>query len=423
MKWGRKKSSGLSLPHLFPIPWLSKLKLMGGKTKPQPAKSKQKPKPKSPQNSSIPVCFRSSSRPSDCGFRSVSDVSFSPEIFNRRMDRNLTGLVDPEDDFWRFSFRNKRFECRESLGSFEDELAFQFSNCGSCRSSGKAGRKDFDLRKRCNHLSVKFEMSPQNQSSENDEDWNKMRFEHRRRLLRKHRKSRRADGRILAAAEEVITYREESVQEDQRSQKQDPKISESDQTDRVHSPNSIKSCRKTEQEEIQKSTALDSQKPDQQITKDEDGIPRSISSDSEQKSSNDQAIRDLRLRRKIRQRSKGGPNSPRTASRNDMCKIRALENLKKAKKKKERETDICRSFENYAVVKSSFDPQKDFRESMVDMISENGIERPEELESLLACYLSLNSDEYGDLIVKEFQQVWMDLNFGQRPLNSKARAE
>jgi uncharacterized protein (TIGR01568 family) len=62
-----------------------------------------------------------------------------------------------------------------------------------------------------------------------------------------------------------------------------------------------------------------------------------------------------------------------------------------------------------AVVKSSFDPQKDFRESMVEMIVENNIKASKDLEDLLACYLSLNSDEYHDLIIKVFKQIWFDL--------------
>ncbi|KAK9159268.1 hypothetical protein Scep_005842 [Stephania cephalantha] len=65
--------------------------------------------------------------------------------------------------------------------------------------------------------------------------------------------------------------------------------------------------------------------------------------------------------------------------------------------------------DSFAVVKSSFDPQKDFRESMVEMILENNIRASKDLEDLLACYLSLNSNEYHDLIVKVFEQIWFDL--------------
>lgn len=62
-----------------------------------------------------------------------------------------------------------------------------------------------------------------------------------------------------------------------------------------------------------------------------------------------------------------------------------------------------------AIVKSSFDPQRDFRESMVEMIVENNIRASKDLEELLACYLSLNSDEYHNLIVQAFQQIWFDM--------------
>ncbi|KAJ8898865.1 hypothetical protein K2173_008174 [Erythroxylum novogranatense] len=65
--------------------------------------------------------------------------------------------------------------------------------------------------------------------------------------------------------------------------------------------------------------------------------------------------------------------------------------------------------DSLAIVKSSQDPQRDFRESMVEMILENNIKASKDLEDLLACYLSLNSDEYHDLIIKVFKQIWFDL--------------
>ncbi|PKA67140.1 hypothetical protein AXF42_Ash004632 [Apostasia shenzhenica] len=65
--------------------------------------------------------------------------------------------------------------------------------------------------------------------------------------------------------------------------------------------------------------------------------------------------------------------------------------------------------ESLVVVKSSSDPQKDFRESMVEMIVENDLRGSKDLEELLACYLSLNSDEYHEIIVKVFEQIWFDL--------------
>ncbi|KAI3678575.1 hypothetical protein L6452_37872 [Arctium lappa] len=65
--------------------------------------------------------------------------------------------------------------------------------------------------------------------------------------------------------------------------------------------------------------------------------------------------------------------------------------------------------ESFAIVKSSFDPQKDFMVSMMEMIVENNIRGSKDLEDLLACYLSLNSDEYHDVIVKAFEQIWFSL--------------
>lgn len=65
--------------------------------------------------------------------------------------------------------------------------------------------------------------------------------------------------------------------------------------------------------------------------------------------------------------------------------------------------------ESLAVVKTSFDPKKDFMESMMEMIVENNIKSSKDLEELLACYLSLNSDEYHDVIVKAFEQIWFSL--------------
>ncbi|KAL6132966.1 hypothetical protein ACLB2K_065203 [Fragaria x ananassa] len=64
--------------------------------------------------------------------------------------------------------------------------------------------------------------------------------------------------------------------------------------------------------------------------------------------------------------------------------------------------------ESFAIVKSSFDPQRDFRESMIEMIMENNIKASKDLEDLLACYLSLNADEYHELIIKVFKQIWFD---------------
>ncbi|CAK9153765.1 unnamed protein product [Ilex paraguariensis] len=66
--------------------------------------------------------------------------------------------------------------------------------------------------------------------------------------------------------------------------------------------------------------------------------------------------------------------------------------------------------DSLAIMKSSQDPQRDFRESMVEMIMENKIRASKDLEDLLACYLSLNSDEYHELIIGVFKQIWFDIS-------------
>ncbi|CAL4894438.1 unnamed protein product [Urochloa decumbens] len=63
--------------------------------------------------------------------------------------------------------------------------------------------------------------------------------------------------------------------------------------------------------------------------------------------------------------------------------------------------------ESLAVVRRTRDPQRAFRESMVEMIASTS-GGAEELERLLACYLSLNADEHHDCIVKVFRQVWFE---------------
>ncbi|CAL5333941.1 hypothetical protein CsSME_00016100 [Camellia sinensis var. sinensis] len=99
-------------------------------------------------------------------------------------------------------------------------------------------------------------------------------------------------------------------------------------------------------------------------------------------------------------------NSPRTMSKKvQACGRRSVSSSSKRSKSQPRR----RFAESFAIVKSSFDPQRDFRESMVEMIVENNIRGSKELEELLACYLSLNSDEYHGLIVKAFQQIWFDM--------------
>lgn len=61
--------------------------------------------------------------------------------------------------------------------------------------------------------------------------------------------------------------------------------------------------------------------------------------------------------------------------------------------------------ESLVVIKSSANPLRDFAESMMEMIVENNIQEENELEELLACYLSLNAQEHHEGIMKVFEHV------------------
>ncbi|KAK3432922.1 hypothetical protein EUGRSUZ_D00431, partial [Eucalyptus grandis] len=127
-------------------------------------------------------------------------------------------------------------------------------------------------------------------------------------------------------------------------------------------------------------------------------------------------------RREQPRRSRVRVHSPR-AARIEVRRPRSpVEDAKKASSKSARartktakkggEDDVAKAnrLERYAVVKCSYHPQRDFRESMMEMIVERRIRRTEDMEELLACYLTLNSDEHHELIIKVFRQVWFELN-------------
>ncbi|KAF3321842.1 transcription repressor OFP1-like protein [Carex littledalei] len=80
---------------------------------------------------------------------------------------------------------------------------------------------------------------------------------------------------------------------------------------------------------------------------------------------------------------------------------------KKATKEKKLNRDMK---ESLAVMKYSSNPQRDFMESMIEMIIANNMRSSNDLEDLLASYLSLNSVDYHSVIVKVFKQVWIDLS-------------
>ena len=61
--------------------------------------------------------------------------------------------------------------------------------------------------------------------------------------------------------------------------------------------------------------------------------------------------------------------------------------------------------DSFAVVKKSSDPHNDFRTSMVEMIVEKQIFSAKDLETLLQCFLSLNSENHHGVIVEVFTEI------------------
>lgn len=110
----------------------------------------------------------------------------------------------------------------------------------------------------------------------------------------------------------------------------------------------------------------------------------------------------------IKLRSRSSQNSPRVGRK----KVISQQAKRKSSSSSSRRESVSSScvLEGFAVVKSTIDPERDFRESMVEMILENGVKGSKDLENLLACYLSLNSKEYHGVIIRAFEQIWFDLN-------------
>ncbi|KAJ0745451.1 putative transcription factor OFP family [Helianthus annuus] len=65
--------------------------------------------------------------------------------------------------------------------------------------------------------------------------------------------------------------------------------------------------------------------------------------------------------------------------------------------------------DSVAVVKKSNDPHEDFRVSMLEMIVERQILGVKDLEDLLECFLSLNSEEHHEVICEVFGEIWETL--------------
>ncbi|XP_031282335.1 transcription repressor OFP4-like [Pistacia vera] len=127
-------------------------------------------------------------------------------------------------------------------------------------------------------------------------------------------------------------------------------------------------------------------------------------------------VKEESVRTQKEQRNKAAVIRKSSSSNSPGIKLRAKANSPRIGSKKLQTACSRKSIsrnkgfsESFVVVKSSVDPQRDFRDSMVEMIVENDLRTSKDLEDLLACYLSLNSKEYHGVIVKAFEEIWFDM--------------
>lgn len=395
MKWRRKNGSSQSQPslitHVFPASWFSKFKQKKGNFEPisaaaaAAAKAKQKVQEQSlPSTSSLPL----------------------------KEGRFYCGDDDPD---WRLSFGDEETERSKA---WRDEPQVSIPNSASSKM------ENFWM---FNNTATDVKYAKEIQ--EQDEKFGRFKVKEgeerkltasREKTVKDQRSKKLKRRAFQEKREELANTTEKAMFEVQPKKvihtREDVRKSESRYRRSFSFPNS--NLRTIEEDCILKTLNLETsndfpQEEEEirlQCNRLEDMEINEMMLKTEQERGNSQ-------RRRRKQGSRSRCSSPRTAAKIE-CKIRALEDMKKAKmrkmKSKESTTpsprDATSVFESYAVAKSSFNPQKDFRDSMIEMIMEKGIQTPEELEQLLACYLTLNYDEYHDLIIKVFRQVYFELN-------------
>ncbi|CAI9760147.1 unnamed protein product [Fraxinus pennsylvanica] len=403
MKWGRKKSASPSthchalITRVFPVSWLVKFKQNGVSFEPNSAEKKQKSKLKSP-----------SSRSYECA--SWKEGRFC------NMD---------DDVYWKLLFGEERIKARNSSHGMnsvkyysDDELGFPTEM--TTQDNQQFNDMALDTRKM---KEIQHEMRNmwENQYSRSKKENGKATYKTPRRKAKKDRKSKNLEKK--GAENERRPDEEKSLK---TVEKDIFEISMESRVVHMKEKDYVKPAASNSREQqgifFPSSSA---RKFEEDCTFDDLNLEESNATCQEDFNLGRQQCEDKKIKdiishnephRKSAYISKESPTrtkqklkvcSPRTE-----CKIRALEDIKKARtkyKKKTREKGVGGStvFDNFAVVKCSFAPEQDFRDSMVEMIREKGIRRPDELEELLACYLTLNCDKYHDLIIKVFQQVWL----------------
>ncbi|XP_041024806.1 transcription repressor OFP5 [Juglans microcarpa x Juglans regia] len=437
MGCGRKKpppsSSSSSSQPIFPMSWLSRFKHISISSKPKPGKVKPKGLLNSPLMCSVPQCAWSNAG-------------------------RFYGGDDVDDDtaaFWRLSFgeENGKKKNRGILKSdwyeSDDELDISSSSCRNCRLNNGAEVKGREEAKKLNEMvlglrRVKALPKDVELSLEMDALYGEKRMECRtpRRMekgwkLRKTNRQAIMEEKVLElerGSHEAEWKSTNSIERDAlkrkpartiwRAKRDRYKVVDSSST--KHSPGSSLNCQnsrlRTTAEDgvfathkLEETGRLPVENLGPEWQKLKEMKIKEIKSKSGKEGKSLHVSKDSQRRRRTKQYSKVRLYSPRTPSKVEICKIKPLEDIRKSKlkmktKAKERTAEEVTGLESFAMVKCSFDPQQDFRDSMLEMIMERRMSRPEELEELLANYLTLNSDEYHDLIIKVFRQVWFDVN-------------
>ncbi|KAL0363500.1 UNVERIFIED_CONTAM: Transcription repressor OFP5 [Sesamum calycinum] len=367
MKWGGKKSCPSQSPtwtiaRVFPVSWFSKFKQKGGGPETSSTNKKQRGKLDfSALSSSLPAGWR------DCRFYSMDDD-------------------DDDDAYWRLSFHAEGIESRRNAGVIsplwydsDDEFQIPVFSCKSL------GFREVEVQRRQEHRSFK------------DLDLKRMRGNeyYEGNILREHGvlRRRKPNGEALLR---IPRKKHDSVVSSSRNQRY------------ISFPNLGLS-------------SLEEDYAFAALTGEGSSANSERASISEWQNSEDKKCKEMKLKtesqrksayvrrelhsRKIKQ-TRGKACLPKTEGR-----IGVLEDLKRARIKVQRKTakvqvaEGATIFDSFAVVKSSFNPQQDFRDSMVEMIRAKRIRRPEELQELLACYLTLNHDGHHELIIKVFQEL------------------
>ncbi|KAK4259536.1 hypothetical protein QN277_005858 [Acacia crassicarpa] len=380
MKWGRRKSSTVSssskpsfMSRVSPLSWLAKFKKMRISTEPVPGKLKQTPLQNSPSVTSMQYSWGNGGRFYGGDDDAFWRLSFGEESQEDKKSKNTLKPVMHNSDIGGRWNPEKQEKTREGTSTFKE-----------------------DRRKLPNDTNISSEINELNREKE---------FENlRRRFERK--------------AQRVL---QEQVLKLERKKEEASALLVEKETPELGSPGTILTPRRqsfAHLEDLKKSSharmkdhAFNTQRfrkhERQNLHQTEE-----LKAKTEKKSQELQVSREIQ-RRKSKQSSKVKVFSPRS-SNVEICKVKAIEDMRKAKlkmkKAKEKIRKGTQGLDSFAVVKFSLDPQQDFRDSMVEMIREKQISQPEEMEELLACYLTLNSDEYHDLIIKVFRQVWFNMN-------------